>query len=228
MPTGKDLIELAETRIGEDYYLGVLVPKDDPNWHGPWDCAEFGSWLVYQETKKLYGCYGTQPTIADAYTGKWLQDAQSLGVNVSVQQASMTPGAFVLRAGAKIGHLVLSDGKGGTIEAYSSQRGVIQHTLNGRRWSTGILVPWIEYDVSNSNTISPPGVIYRLVVPYMQDLKVAEIQAALYDLGYEVGSIDGVFGPKTHNAVTRFQEVRGLVVDGEVGPQTANALRVVL
>ena len=55
MPTGNDLLKLAETRIGEKYF-NVLVPKDNPNWHGPWDCAEFASWVVYQKAKKLYGC----------------------------------------------------------------------------------------------------------------------------------------------------------------------------
>jgi N-acetylmuramoyl-L-alanine amidase len=48
MATGAQLLALAETRIGEKY-VNVQVPKDNPKWHGPWDCAEFASWLVYQE-----------------------------------------------------------------------------------------------------------------------------------------------------------------------------------
>ena len=47
MTTGNDLLRLAATRIGQKY-LNVLVPKDNPNWSGPWDCAEFASWVVFQ------------------------------------------------------------------------------------------------------------------------------------------------------------------------------------
>ena len=44
-PTGAGLLRRAREHIGEKY-VNVLVPKDDPNWKGPWDCAEFMSWLV--------------------------------------------------------------------------------------------------------------------------------------------------------------------------------------
>ena len=36
--------------------------------------------------------------------------------------------------------------------------------------------------------------------------------------------IDGAFGPKTDAAVHDFQSSNGLAIDGEVGPQTWNAL----
>jgi hypothetical protein len=55
MPTGLGMLERARQHIGEDY-VNVLVPKNNPNWRGPWDCAEFMSWLVYQEARILYGC----------------------------------------------------------------------------------------------------------------------------------------------------------------------------
>lgn len=55
MPSGQGVVERARKHIGEDYKF-VNVPKDDASWRGPWDCAEFVSWLVYQEAGVLYGC----------------------------------------------------------------------------------------------------------------------------------------------------------------------------
>jgi hypothetical protein len=53
---------------------------------------------------------------------------------------------------------------------------------------------------------------------------VRELQEALKRAGYSPGTIDGVFGLKTHIAVTLFQESRGLVPDGIVGRKTSKAL----
>lgn len=54
---------------------------------------------------------------------------------------------------------------------------------------------------------------------------VAEIQYFLQEWGYNPGPTDGIFGPKTDQAVRRFQNDHGLVVDGIVGPVTYQALR---
>lgn len=49
---------------------------------------------------------------------------------------------------------------------------------------------------------------------------VKDLQEALAALGYEVGTVDGVFGSKTEDAVKVFQEASGLDVDGVAGPIT--------
>ncbi|WRS26425.1 N-acetylmuramoyl-L-alanine amidase [Oscillospiraceae bacterium MB08-C2-2] len=49
-------------------------------------------------------------------------------------------------------------------------------------------------------------------------------QAALYMSGYNPGTIDGVFGSNTRNALIRFQQDRGLTADGVAGPNTYRAL----
>lgn len=51
-------------------------------------------------------------------------------------------------------------------------------------------------------------------------MKMKEIQAALSALGYRVGPIDGIWGRQTAAAVRKFQQDRGLQIDGVVGPQT--------
>lgn len=53
---------------------------------------------------------------------------------------------------------------------------------------------------------------------------VREIQTRLSNWGYYYGSIDGIYGNQTYNAVRYFQSANGLTVDGVVGPKTLAAL----
>ena len=53
---------------------------------------------------------------------------------------------------------------------------------------------------------------------------VKQLQKILHDLSYNVGTIDGVFGPVTDAAVKQFQKDNKLSTDGIVGPKTAKAL----
>ena len=49
---------------------------------------------------------------------------------------------------------------------------------------------------------------------------VRELQRRLRSLGDRPGPIDGLYGPLTTGAVTRFQRAHGVAADGMVGPQT--------
>jgi putative peptidoglycan binding protein len=232
-PTGERILQIARAHVGQKYVLGVLVPKNNPNWRGPWDCSEFASWVVFQTATTLYGCDrdNGDPASADAFTGYWERDARSLGQCIPIEEAARAPGATVLRIpqpGAT-GHIVISDGRGGTVEAHSSKDGVIQSTLAYRRWDTGILVPGIAYTQGSHFPVPPPNtVIYRLTLPMMTGDKIRQIQQALGAAGFDPGPLDGEFGPHTHAAVVAFQLSHGLLPDGEVGPQTAVALGVQL
>lgn len=57
---------------------------------------------------------------------------------------------------------------------------------------------------------------------------VAELQAGLNGLGYDCGTVDGIFGQKTLAAVKGFQASHGLTVDGVAGPKTQAALLAAL
>lgn len=54
------------------------------------------------------------------------------------------------------------------------------------------------------------------------------VQTKLKQWGYYTGAVDGIFGPKTKEAVKYFQRKNGLTVDGIVGKQTAAAMGISL
>jgi peptidoglycan hydrolase-like protein with peptidoglycan-binding domain len=53
---------------------------------------------------------------------------------------------------------------------------------------------------------------------------VKALQAKLQAMGFNPGTVDGVFGPKTDQAVRRYQEQNGLQIDGIAGPETFTSL----
>jgi peptidoglycan hydrolase-like protein with peptidoglycan-binding domain len=57
---------------------------------------------------------------------------------------------------------------------------------------------------------------------------VLQLQMILQSLGYDPGPIDGIFGPRTKNAVMRFQRDNGLKVDGIVGPETMRVINMLI
>lgn len=224
MTTGQEIYNLGVKHVGEKYVFGVVVPKNDKEWDGPWDCAEFASWLVYQLTGRLYGCANNNgdPAGADAYSGFWATDANRIGKKITVEDAARTPGAALVRIAGSglIGHVAISNGHGGTVEAHSTKTGVITSKISGRRWDYGVLVPWIDYkkEAAVPPSVPGPGKIYRWTKPMQHGEKIKEIQRAL---GIKA---DGWYGPKTALAVKTFQIKASLVADGEVGPDTAAKL----
>ncbi|MFZ0013516.1 MAG: peptidoglycan-binding protein [Acidimicrobiia bacterium] len=57
---------------------------------------------------------------------------------------------------------------------------------------------------------------------------VSAIQTDLRTIGYYQGDVDGLYGPKTIEAVERFQEDNGLPVTGLVDPPTQASLQIAL
>jgi hypothetical protein len=233
MTKASGILRIATRHIGERYTLGAKVPKNNAAWTGPWDCAEFASWCLFQSAGILYGCLrnNANPAAADAYTGYWQRDAASLGSKVSLAVAAATPGAFLLRypQPGLTGHIVISNGAGGTVEAHSSKRGIISSTLANRRWDTGILVPGVDYAVPEETPpVTKPAFVLRLRKPRMRGAIVKQLQRALKEHGYHPGTIDGSYGSHTVAAVNAFQIDAGLVPDGEAGSQTLKALGIAL
>ncbi len=66
----------------------------------------------------------------------------------------------------------------------------------------------------------------RTIRPGDRGDDVRDVQRRLSALGSHLdsGELEGVFGPTTESAVRAFQQRRGLLVDGRVGPETWNEL----
>jgi N-acetylmuramoyl-L-alanine amidase len=182
MPTGNDLLKLAETRIGEKY-VNVLVPKDNPNWHGPWDCAEFASWVVYQNVGKLYGCTDNKgtPATTEAYSGAWVRDAMNGTLSTTnIATANNTPGVILIRKPplpGKMGHVAISDGNGGTVEAAGVGLCVRRDDVEGRLWPFYGLVPEVTYNSTNAVVVSKP-------LPYLLTLEDPNISGQIVEKMY--------------------------------------------
>lgn len=238
--TGEDLYNLGLTRIGVPYVLGAVVPKDDASWVKDFDCAEFASWLTYQVGRVLFGCdtYDVAKAhTADAYTGYWKRDCDNGKlIIISVAEGILTKGAYLLRyaSDGEYGHIICSDGNGGTVEANSTKYGTGQFKTANRRFDIGVLIPEViytksEHPIESLPNQKPKGIVYRYTQPLMPESEVVKnIQISLKSLGYDLGFTDGIYGKKTMNAVAAFQKNHGLTPDGEVYTQTAKALNVTL
>ncbi|MEC0384628.1 peptidoglycan-binding protein [Bacillus velezensis] len=79
-----------------------------------------------------------------------------------------------------------------------------------------------------------PSGVFKVTSPLTKGPAVKQIQtalAALYyypDKGAKNNGIDGYYGPKTANAVKRFQSMYGLTADGIYGPKTKAKIEALL
>ncbi|ARB37820.1 N-acetylmuramoyl-L-alanine amidase [Bacillus subtilis] len=87
---------------------------------------------------------------------------------------------------------------------------------------------------SKKTSYALPSGIYKVTSPMRKGDDVRQIQkalAALYfypDKGAKNNGIDGVYGPKTADAVRRFQLMNGLNPDGIYGPKTKAKIKGLL
>lgn len=82
---------------------------------------------------------------------------------------------------------------------------------------------WVHFDKRATNPACARGG-YPTIRQGSKGVYVAVLQDALNFLGYNAGSIDGVFGNNTKNAVIRYQSAKGLKQDGIVGCNTWETL----
>ena len=61
---------------------------------------------------------------------------------------------------------------------------------------------------------------YPMIMQGTRGVYVLIAQDGLNTLGFSAGSLDGIFGPRTRDAVSRYQRSRGLIADGIIGCNT--------
>ena len=148
----------------------------------------------------------------------------------SVGSIPETPGLCVWRDG----HIGVYIGHGNVIESAGTNIGVVVSSLaspaSGRAWTNWGMLADADYSLIPDSPVTPAppsvwlGKIYKLTSPYMKDENITRIQKILAGVGCDPGKKDGVYGPKTQEAVMCFQTKAGLAVDGIVGKKTALAL----
>jgi hypothetical protein len=110
----------------------------------------------------------------------------------------------------------------GTYQAYFKLRSG-DSTLFGVG-AGGATAFWVKIRAVKPNEIPVLTRNLKLTNPRMQGDDVLMLQKRLIDLGYVLGTADGIFGPKTATAVQAFQSDNGLTSDGIVGQTTWAAI----
>jgi peptidoglycan hydrolase-like protein with peptidoglycan-binding domain len=73
---------------------------------------------------------------------------------------------------------------------------------------------------------SNPGYSTGTLSSQADNATITQLQQALNDKGYNVGTVDGQLGPKTKSALKKFQQAQGLSQSGQVDSQTVAALNL--
>jgi peptidoglycan hydrolase-like protein with peptidoglycan-binding domain len=80
--------------------------------------------------------------------------------------------------------------------------------------------------LARSGTLTVDGHVWTLQLAALNpvdntaDHGVSGIQARLLNLGYDVGEVDGVAGPKTRAAIRAFQQEHRLALSGDLNQAT--------
>lgn len=111
----------------------------------------------------------------------------------------------------------------------NSQRNIIRNVaISSGVWSyvepASFTPTWVHFD-KRRGTPACGGSGYPLIKEGNRGVYVLIAQDDLNTLGYTTGGLDGIFGPKTKEAVRRYQQSRGLSVDGIIGCNTWRSLQ---
>ncbi|MCP4379836.1 MAG: hypothetical protein GY798_00135 [Hyphomicrobiales bacterium] len=227
---GSTILDIAKRHLGQKYRFTPTPDYDDPNWNGPFDCAEYASYCAFRAYSIAYGVVPDPANRYNSYSGYWQRDARKHGIQISWRDALHIPGAILLRfppgkEPPPYGHVAISLGNGGdTYEARGKKFGVVKHTAIGRSWNTGVLIPGVLYDTPEG--LGSDFLLFKVLDPPAGHSPIVEeIQKRLVKSGLMAAAqMNGIYDVVTSTAVSAFQDRKGIVSDGEVGPETGAML----
>jgi Putative peptidoglycan binding domain len=148
----------------------------------------------------------------------WVDDAVETGATPAGRPARVSPRALAVLAASAIVLILAVLAAAGVFSSGGSTPNTAQ-TTTGRATAP-------TPTQSTPTTPTPPPVTVPTVVlkPGTTSADVKALQRALASAGHSPGSIDGIYGPKTEQAVSAFQQAAGITVDGVYGAETQKAL----
>lgn len=242
--TSKGLVDYCRAQLGKPYWWGTfgqnasveLLAAKRAQYPGYYASDDFKG----QFGQRVHDCVGLikgyrwsdTPDSAPRY-----EASQDVAVGGLYNQCDMRgdiptmpdiPGVCVFMA--NMGHVGVYIGNGQVIEARGHAYGVVQTPLAGRGWAYWGMPDWIEY----SNQPEDKPAVSNLDTTYMYSVKlpllkygavggyVRTAQQLLIASGFGCGpdGADGDYGKNTVNAVKKFQQLHGLLDDGEIGGET--------
>jgi hypothetical protein len=236
MTTAQDVLTVARRYLGTKESPPHTNKQIFGEWYGwngvPW-CAIFVSYCFYearlplpyeiQQNKKGFaycpygvnyyrnqGKFDKKPQEGDLVFFDWQKDGISDHVGIVEKVVSPTQVICI---------------EGNTSYQDNSNGGEVMRRTRYLDTIQGFAHP--DYDGNstiNHNSLIPtwPNVYIRLTSPLQKGEYIREWQQQMVNLGYNLGSIDGIFGPKCHEALIKFQSDRRLEPDGVLGPITWN------
>jgi hypothetical protein len=108
------------------------------------------------------------------------------------------------------------DNSGTAAPAYGTSAASTPNAAAGSASNTNAIVNNNDTASSSANNAPSGG--------EMQSGTVRDAQRALNDKGYSAGTVDGIMGPHTEQALRQFQQAQGLDTSGSLDSQTLSAL----
>jgi len=198
--------------VGEDRETGTATDHDD--WFS-------GSTLLDDADERTISDAQTdEHTAAAAREPGWLDDDAATGQKASpVGRAAEWPwGRIALIAGIAIVLLLAVLAAAGVFSGGGSSSTPPAATT-GAETTTTPTTPAATTPTTPATKL--PATVLK---PGSSGDDVKTLQRALASVGQSSGSVDGVYGPKTEQAVTAFQTSAGITADGIYGPKTKAAL----
>jgi len=139
-------------------------------------------------------------------------------VVVATPDIALTPEVIRKRARRALGPIVQSVVIGKGAPNFDAMTAGFQTFARGNRDRTAVVFATSELAAGRAT----PGTIG----PHVLGTDVAVLQHSLNTRRFNVGTVDGVFGPRTQNALLSFQKEAGIAVSGVADPPTWGALSV--